>query len=558
MHDKKNSILTADYVTKSIVVVYSNSESETGFTPVGSGVLVSDRVIVTCAHVVSSAIGLGKQIINEPQNRPLIKVSFPFASMLSSPYLEANIMEWGYGTSEMGDDLALLELTNTIPEDINSCSFSPTVEESQVKIYGIPRDLNRGVWCEANIVDKVEGGRIQFTALDGQEARAGFSGGPVFTDNGNKLIGITVEIDANIERRTGFFISSEKIIATFPNFQLDEKVILPWTPSQKKYIRREADERIEKLLKSDQGLTLFIKGAEYMGKSLLLKHIKTYIENQIPSKVVSFVNFIRFDKTTFNDEDSFYFFFFRELSKDLGVYETLASEFQAKWKEPIPVNAKGSECMELILNSIDRSLVLILDQVDELIHSPMRSDFFRMLRGWHNDRAGNELFKKLDIILSASTEPEALAPSDESSPFNVAELITLENFSFEQLKQLALTFEKQLTVEDLEKIITLFNGHPYLSYRAIEFCQSNSSNELEAEANKVFEGVFASYNRSLLSKVKLSGLTNTIKNIPNNGKITDMSVVHKLYSLGLIQQEDNAFVFKNNHYRHLAQSDFLA
>ena len=61
--------------------------------------------------------------------------------------------------------------------------------------------------------------------------------------------------------------------------------------------------------------------------------------------------------------------------------------------------------------------------------------FFSMLRGWHNKRAlpTTKVWKRLDLALVTATEPYHLIANLNQSPFNVGEVITLADFTAEQV-----------------------------------------------------------------------------------------------------------------------------
>lgn len=78
-----------------------------------------------------------------------------------------------------------------------------------------------------------------------------------------------------------------------------------------------------------------------------------------------------------------------------------------------------------VLPKSDKPIMLALDDVDRLLKFDFRTDFFSLLRSWHNNRATDSRWRKLNIVLVISTEPHLLIADDNRSPFNVGELIYL-------------------------------------------------------------------------------------------------------------------------------------
>ena len=89
-----------------------------------------------------------------------------------------------------------------------------------------------------------------------------------------------------------------------------------------------------------------------------------------------------------------------------------------------------------VLKEVKSPVVFALDEVDSIIESPFRSDFFAMLRTWHNNRASREIWQQMDLVLATSTEPYQLVQNLNQSPFNVGEVIELADFTSEQIAKL--------------------------------------------------------------------------------------------------------------------------
>ncbi|WP_318284169.1 AAA-like domain-containing protein [Brasilonema sennae] len=99
--------------------------------------------------------------------------------------------------------------------------------------------------------------------------------------------------------------------------------------------------------------------------------------------------------------------------------------------------AKGDRYLQRhILKGLGHPLVLAMDEVDRVFDTKFRNDFFGMLRSWHNNRAIYPSLDKLDLVLVTSTEPYQLIDDLNQSPFNVGQIIELEDFTPEQVAQL--------------------------------------------------------------------------------------------------------------------------
>ena len=91
-----------------------------------------------------------------------------------------------------------------------------------------------------------------------------------------------------------------------------------------------------------------------------------------------------------------------------------------------------------ILEQLDGPVIVAIDETDAIFQTTFSQDFFSMLRSWHNKRADpiRRGWKKLDIILSTSTEPQFFIDRPHESPFNVGVTLRVEDFELDQVAHL--------------------------------------------------------------------------------------------------------------------------
>jgi hypothetical protein len=141
-----------------------------------------------------------------------------------------------------------------------------------------------------------------------------------------------------------------------------------------------------------------------------------------------------------------------------------------------PVLACGEFVEHAILRTVNRPVVIALDELESLVDTPkVANDFNDMLRGW-NQRAANEpIWNNLRLVVSYSTEGSLVTGSQTTSPLeNVGRAITLRDFNQDELRQLAGQFSRHGREAEREIVSYVFeeaNGHPYLSSVALyEWC----------------------------------------------------------------------------------------
>src|SRR5688572_6771547 len=90
-----------------------------GFTPrvYGMGVLVTDREVVTCAHVIETV--LGRRSSQPPETT--IRVCFPFSKIMHCADGVIDQTRWfaaGASTGDLPSDIAVILFSNPLPQDV--------------------------------------------------------------------------------------------------------------------------------------------------------------------------------------------------------------------------------------------------------------------------------------------------------------------------------------------------------------------------------------------------------------------------------------------------------
>jgi len=211
-----------------------------------------------------------------------------------------------------------------------------------------------------------------------------------------------------------------------------------------------------------QGVTVTIKGPRQMGKSSLL--MRMMAAASAAGKGVAFVDFHLFEHAALLGAEPF----FRQFCTRITDALNLEDQVDVYWKRPL---ANPHRCTRYVarhvLKSLDRPLLLAMDEVERVFDTDFGVDFFSMLRSWHNDRAVEPCWKQLDLVLVTSTEPYHLIETPNLSPFNVGEVIALEGFSLEQVTDLNQRHGAPLSDEQLKQFMLLLGGHPYLMRKAL-------------------------------------------------------------------------------------------
>jgi hypothetical protein len=113
-------------------------------------------------------------------------------------------------------------------------------------------------------------------------------------------------------------------------------------------------------------------------------------------------------------------------------------------------------------------VVVLLDEVDRLFAHPEYCDeFFGLVRSWHNNRAFNDTWERFNVVLSYSTEARALIKDHSQSPFNVGSILDAKDFTRSEVIELNRRHGDPLAEQQLDRLIILLAGHPYLVRHAL-------------------------------------------------------------------------------------------
>ncbi|NEP77470.1 MAG: hypothetical protein F6K39_04355 [Okeania sp. SIO3B3] len=201
------------------------------------------------------------------------------------------------------------------------------------------------------------------------------------------------------------------------------------------------------------GSLVRIKAPNKMGKTSLIKKIQDKAnENNYISQYLKFNLLI--EDSNVSSVNSFI----------KGFNKNLKSRFPdvpdgPDWDDN---NAKISCTKDLkaLLLNLQKNLVLILDEVDEIFQYPeISKDFFAMLRHWYEESNNVKIWRNLRMVIAYSTEYHGTLDIYQS-PFNVGLPIELKEFEKQEVIRLILLH--QLDPKIVTDLMSMVGGHPYL------------------------------------------------------------------------------------------------
>ncbi len=304
-------------------------------------------------------------------------------------------------------------------------------------------------------------------------------------------------------------------------------------PESHFYVKRLGDRTAVEVL-DQRSVTIVIKAPRQMGKSSLLFRIMH--EAQEADKQVAFLDLQMFGEQTLRDRDLFYREFCRAITDALEMDDRT----DAFWESSRVHNIRVTKYLnKYVLPTLKTRLLLAMDEVDCLLDSDFRTDFFAMLRSWHNRRAREKIWRKLELALVTSTEPHLLIKKLHQSPFNVGEIIELTDFTAEQVADLNQRHGSSLTDEDLCTLMKLLAGHPYLVRRALYLVarKRTSAKDLFAQATQD-RGPFGDHLKHYFFLLHgKEDLLKGLREVIHHNVCSDELVLYRLQGAGLVRRE---------------------
>jgi SIR2-like domain/Trypsin-like peptidase domain len=196
-----NTINSNDFTAfKSAICRIFNSQGKV----VGGGVLVSNQYVVTCAHVITQALGIPQETLAPPTG--LIDVDFPLVE--AEHKLKASVDFWQPVSAVVEppakvDDIAILKLENELSQKVQPVRLVSAEDfwEHSFRIFGFPSGHDDGVWATGILCDKTTHGWIQMVdvTVAGYKVEPGFSGVPIWDKKLAGVVGIAVAAEKKRE-----------------------------------------------------------------------------------------------------------------------------------------------------------------------------------------------------------------------------------------------------------------------------------------------------------------------------------------------------------------------
>ncbi len=183
---------------------------------VGAGFLVGQRQVLTCAHVVAQALSLPGDTLETPH----AEVHLDFPLVTPEQQLAARVVCWQPAHPNGSGDVAGLELVDDPPARASPVRLVRTEEPwgHPFRAFGFPTGFDNGVWASGRMLGREATGWLQIEDVKqtGYFVAPGFSGGPVWDETLDGVVGMTVAADTRQGVRAAFIIPTDRLVAAWP------------------------------------------------------------------------------------------------------------------------------------------------------------------------------------------------------------------------------------------------------------------------------------------------------------------------------------------------------
>ncbi|MEG4813270.1 AAA-like domain-containing protein [Microcoleus sp. K5-D4] len=287
------------------------------------------------------------------------------------------------------------------------------------------------------------------------------------------------------------------------------------------------------------GALIRIKAPRQMGKTSLVQRILYQAKEQ--GYQTAYLNFQSADGSSLTNLDELLQWFCAEITNELNLEDRLGEY----WKGVLGSKNKSTKYFQrYLLSNTVQPLVLGLDEVDRIFeHSEIATDFFGLLRAWHERGKNEEIWKKLRLVISHSQEVY-IPLNINQSPFNVGLPIELHELNQRQVTDLMNRHRLNWSNQEICDLMEMVGGHPYLVRVALyQIARGRISLDRLLKVAPTEEGPYYDHlRRHLVNLEQNAELAATIRQVINSEQPVEIHTgeAFKLRSMGLIKFQGNA------------------
>jgi hypothetical protein len=231
----------------------------------------------------------------------------------------------------------------------------------------------------------------------------------------------------------------------------------------------------------------------------------------------------------------------------------LPNKVEEYWQGVAGSSDKCTDYFELyLLEEVNAPFALCLDEVDEIFKYPaIASDFFGLLRSWHEESKINPIWRNLRLVITHSEEVY-IPLNINQSPFNVGMPVELPPLSQAQLADLVKRHGLAWSEAEVETLMVMVGGHPFFARTALQqIARGEITLDQFLQLAPTQEWLFASHLRRHLGNLEDRQLVDAMKQVIASDQPVRLPIAEasKLANMGLVRFQSNDVAPLCNLYR---------
>jgi transcriptional regulator with XRE-family HTH domain len=294
-----------------------------------------------------------------------------------------------------------------------------------------------------------------------------------------------------------------------------------------------------------------LKAPRQMGKTSMMMRVLRHAE--IQGDRVVYLSLDQVMEQAWSDANRFLYWFCASVS--MKAQHKFQKEEYVSLTEMVGSTLGTQEYFEsYLLPELAAPLTIGLDSIDRMFDYPhLYNNFFSLLRSLHEAGKHTKILSKLRLIISHAAE--VYIPIDiNHSPFNVGVNVEVSEFSLDQVQLLAVKHQLNWTQSEIDQLVSLISGHPFLVRLAMFEVASGNIDLASLMASATSrEGIF--YQRHLARiETTLSSQPDLLVEMRNviatrSGATFSPSLKGRLEGLGLVKFHSKLVIPRCELYR---------
>lgn len=306
--------------------------------------------------------------------------------------------------------------------------------------------------------------------------------------------------------------------------------VLGLTPDSPFYVTREVDADFCQTLAFDQGVAT-LHAPRQMGKSSLFARLHKPLTDAGLAPV--FIDFKLLASEELPDARAA----FKALAGEIGQQFNLAADPDSFFTGKGFATSQFQKFLTTaVAGAAERGVALLFDDVDSVFEKPYRNGLFGGLRTIIDQKPYSEPLRRIKFGFAHSYDPTHWIQDRAQSPFNVAKVYVVPEFSEAQVRWLNEQHGMCIEPACLAKMIEFLGGHPFLTRVALYwFARREITVEKLKAETATDQGIFGDHLRSRLWAVFQGGLNTALKQIIDTGHCEKEMDFQSLLAMGLVK-----------------------